>query len=56
MFAMIYTMPDICFAVGRLCQFMSDLAEHHGRAFQGLLTYLRSTIKQKVRFELGGAS
>jgi hypothetical protein len=55
MFAMVYTRPDICFAIGRLSQFMSDPAEHHGRALKGLLKYLRSIIGQKMRFGLVGA-
>lgn len=42
-FAMIYTRPDIAFALGRLCQFMRDSAEYHMAALKKLLRYLRST-------------
>jgi hypothetical protein len=56
MFAMVYTRPDICFVVRQLSQFISDLAEHHRKALKSLLRYLRSTVKQKMRFRPGGTS
>ena len=37
MFAMILTRPDIAFALGKLSQYMSDPAEHHGHALKNLL-------------------
>ncbi|KAI1005177.1 hypothetical protein K3495_g3040 [Podosphaera aphanis] len=55
LYAMIYTRPDIAFVVGKLSQFMSDPAKHHGPALKNLLRYLRSTMKQKLRFGPGRA-
>ncbi|KAI0993606.1 hypothetical protein K3495_g14578, partial [Podosphaera aphanis] len=56
MFAMVYTRPDIAFALGRLSQFMKDLAEHYMAALKKLLRYLRSTIGRRLRFGPGGES
>src|SRR6266480_4769844 len=50
MFAMVYTRPDIAFALGRLSQFIREPAEHHGRALKRVMRYLRSTIKLRLRF------
>jgi hypothetical protein len=47
---MIFTHPDIGFALGKLSQFMSNLAKHHSYALKNLLCYIKSTIKQKLRF------
>ena len=44
MYAVIHTRPDICFALGRLSQYLSDPAEHHESALKTLLRYVRSTI------------
>ena len=44
MYAAIHTRPDFCFALGRLSQYLSDPAEHHGSALKALLRYIRSTI------------
>ncbi|KAI0994559.1 hypothetical protein K3495_g13622, partial [Podosphaera aphanis] len=54
MFAMILTRPDIAFAMGKLSQYMSDPAEHHGHALKHLMRYLRSTVHQKIRYGPGG--
>ena len=54
MYAMIYTRPDIAFALGRLSQYMQDPAEHHASALKRLLRYLRSTIKSRICFGPGG--
>lgn len=54
MYAMVYTCPDIAFALGKLSQYMQDPAEHHGRAVKRLLRYLRYTIKARIRFGLSG--
>ncbi|CCE32516.1 uncharacterized protein CPUR_06376 [Claviceps purpurea 20.1] len=54
MYAMIFTRPDIAFVVGKLSQFMSDPAKHHGQALKSLLRYLKSTIKTKIRYGPGG--
>ncbi|CCE29432.1 uncharacterized protein CPUR_03125 [Claviceps purpurea 20.1] len=37
MYAMIFTRPDIAFVLGKLSQFMSDPAKHHGHALKSLL-------------------
>lgn len=55
LYAMIFSRPDIAFVVGKLSQFMSDPAKHHGHALKNLLRYLRSTMNQKLRFGPGGA-
>ncbi|EDN93221.1 hypothetical protein SS1G_12167 [Sclerotinia sclerotiorum 1980 UF-70] len=47
---MVYTRPDIAFAVGRLSQFMAKPAKHHSIALKNLMRYLRSTVKQKLWF------
>jgi hypothetical protein len=36
MYAMIFTRPDIAFILGKLSQFMSDPAKHHGHALKSL--------------------
>jgi hypothetical protein len=54
MYAMIYTRPDIAFALGRLSQYMQDPAEHHASALKRLLRYLRSTIKSRISFGPSG--
>lgn len=33
---------------------MSNLAKHHGHALKNLLRYVKSTIKQKLRYGPGG--
>jgi hypothetical protein len=54
-YPMIYTRLDIAFALGRLSQYIAKLAIHHGITLKNLMRYLRSTIKQKLRFGPGGA-
>jgi hypothetical protein len=57
LYAIVFTRPDIGFVLGKLSQFMSDPAKHHGHALKNLLRYVKSTInlKQKLRFGPGGA-
>ena len=55
MYAMIFTRPDIAFVLGKLSQYMSDPAEHHGHALKALMRYLKSTITQRIRYRPGGA-
>jgi hypothetical protein len=50
MYAMVLTRPDIAFVLGCLARYMSDPAIYHGHAIRELMRYLRSTIKQKLRF------
>ncbi|KAI1668818.1 hypothetical protein L13192_06277 [Pyrenophora tritici-repentis] len=54
MYAMVFTRPDIAFVLGRLAQYMRDPVEMHGTALKNLMRYLRSTVKQKIRFGPGG--
>ncbi|KAI1001987.1 hypothetical protein K3495_g6216 [Podosphaera aphanis] len=54
MLAIMLTRPDIAFAMGKLSQFMSDPAEHHGQALKHLMRYLRSIVHQKIRDGPGG--
>ncbi|KAI0999419.1 hypothetical protein K3495_g8778 [Podosphaera aphanis] len=53
MYAVIFTRPDIAFVLGKLSQFMSDPAEHHGQASKNLFRYLKSTADQKIRYGPG---
>lgn len=55
MYAAIHTRPDIAFTVGRLSQYLSDPAKHHGQALKGLLRYLRSTINLRMVFSISGS-
>lgn len=56
MYAAIHTRPDIAFALGRLSQYLSDPAEHHGRALKSLLRYVRSTVDLGLMFGNSGSS
>ncbi len=55
MYAAIHTRPDISFALGRLSQYLSDPAEHHGHALKGLLRYVRSTINLGIMYGPSGS-
>ncbi|KAI0991844.1 hypothetical protein K3495_g16343, partial [Podosphaera aphanis] len=50
MFAMVYTRPDIAFALGRLSQYMKEPTEKHGQALKKLMRYLRFTVDYRLRF------
>ena len=54
MYVMVYTCPDIAFALRRLSQYMQDLAEHYAQALKRLLRYLRFTIKFRISFRPAG--
>ena len=43
MFAMVYSRPDICFALSKLSQYISAPGAHHEVAVKQVLRYLRST-------------
>lgn len=43
MFAMVYSRPDICFAMLKLSQYMSNPSIHHETVVKHLLRYLRTT-------------
>lgn len=44
------TMPDITFAVNRVCQFMHKPFDHHFKAIKRILRYLQATIYHGVYF------
>jgi Reverse transcriptase (RNA-dependent DNA polymerase) len=50
MYAMIYTRPDIAFHIGRLSQQLTKPTARHQSAIKEIGRYLRSTIKQKIRY------
>ena len=50
MHLMVYTRPDIAFALSKLSQFMSYPAEHHAQGAKALLRYVRSTADMKVTY------
>ena len=54
MYAIIFTRPDIVFTLGKLSQFISDPAKHYSYTLKSLFRYLKSTIKTKIRYGLGG--
>ncbi|KAI1006420.1 hypothetical protein K3495_g1801 [Podosphaera aphanis] len=56
MYAMILTRPDIAFVLGKLSQYMSDPARHHGSSLKNLMRYLKSTVTQKLRYGPEGAN
>lgn len=56
MYAAIHTRPDIAFAVGRLSQYLSDPAGHHGQALKSLLRYIRSTVNKGIVYGDSGSS
>ena len=54
MYSMVYTRPDISFHIGQLSQQLTDPTERHQGAIKELGRYLRSTIKQKIRYGPSG--
>jgi hypothetical protein len=50
MYAMLGTRPDIAFAVGFLCRFMSEPAVEHWKALRRVLAYLVNTKDLKLQF------
>ena len=54
MYAIIFTRLDIAFILGKLSQFISDLAKYYSHVLKALLRYLKSTIKTKIRYSPGG--
>lgn len=51
MHMMVYTRPDIAFALGRLAQFMSNPAVRHGHGVKALLRYLRSNPDMPIVYQ-----
>ena len=54
MYIIIFIRPDIAFILRKLSQFISDPAKHHGHVLKSLFRYLKSTIKIRIRYRLGG--
>jgi hypothetical protein len=52
---MVLTRPDIAFVQSRMATYLSDPASHHSHVLKNVVRYLRSTIKQKIRYGPGGA-
>ena len=50
---MVYTRPDIAFALGKLSQFMSNPAVRHGHGVKTLLRYLRSNADMPIVYRGG---
>ena len=50
MFAMVYSRPDICFALSKLSQHMSNPGAHHDIAVKQTLRYLRSTSGLRMKY------
>ena len=51
MFAMIYTRPDICFALTKLSAYMSNSEAHHDIAVKHVLRYFKFTASLCLRYE-----
>jgi hypothetical protein len=52
---MVYSRPDIAFHIGQLSQQLQNLTIRHEGAIKELGRYLRSTIKQKIRYGPSGS-
>jgi hypothetical protein len=52
-YLMTITLPDICFTMGRLAQYMSKPADHYKHAAKRVMRYFRSTIQQKLHYGSG---
>ena len=50
---MVYSRPDISFALGKLSQYMSDPAVRHSHGVKGLLRYIRSTAELGITYKGG---
>jgi hypothetical protein len=50
MFPMVYSRPDIAFAIGKLAQFMDEPNASHARGMKTLLRYLRETMDLSIRY------
>ena len=53
MYAMLYTRPDICYAVGVVSRFMSNPGKAHWEAVKWILRYLQGTIEKCLCFGEG---
>lgn len=54
MYSMICTRPDLAFAVGMVCRYMSNPIKDHWQAVKWLLRYLRGSVKTRLVFRNEG--
>ncbi len=50
MYGMVFTRPDIAFAIGKLSQYLKEPVECHGTGLKGLLRYIGGTIDLRIRY------
>jgi hypothetical protein len=50
MYGMVFSRPDIAFAIGKLSQYLKEPVEHHGTGLKGLLRYIGGTIGLRIRY------
>ena len=49
-YAMVYTRPDLAFALGKLSQHMQNPSENHWAYLKALMRFVRLTVHFKLRF------
>ncbi|CAA7043752.1 unnamed protein product [Microthlaspi erraticum] len=54
MYAMIGTRPDLAYAVGLVCRFMSDPIKDHWAAVKWIMRYVNGTLKRKLVYKREG--
>jgi hypothetical protein len=50
MYGMVFTRPDIAFAIGKLSQYLREPVECHGTGLKGLLRYIGWTTDLRIRY------
>jgi hypothetical protein len=50
MYAMVFIRLDIAFAIGKLSQYLKELAECYRTGLKGLLRYIGWTIDSRIRY------
>ena len=50
MYRMVFTRPDIVFAIGKLSQYLKEPVECHGTGLKGLLRYIGWTADLRIRY------
>jgi hypothetical protein len=56
MYVAIHTRSNIVFAIGRLSQYLVDLAKHYDQALKTLLRYLRSIVNKDLMYRSNESS
>lgn len=54
MYSMIGTRPDLYYAVGLMCRYMTKPIKEHWQAFKWILRYISGTLKRKLCFRNDG--